>query len=430
MSEPQPVKPLNILVIGSGGREHAMVRALLKSPTAEKVYCAPGNDGIAKDVECIDIFAHSDILHFCKKHEIALVVVGPEEPLVMGLADLLTAEHIPVFGPSEAGAQLVASKDFTKKLCDTYNIPTAKYATFDNATEAYDYLKKHGAPIVVKADGLAAGKGVTVAMTLQAALDAVTDCFDGAFGEAGNKVVIEEFLEGDEVSFFALCDGSRAVPFASAQDHKRAFDNDQGPNTGGMGSFSPTPLVTTAMQDTIMSTIIQPTIDGLQAECIRYVGVLFAGLMLTRDGPKLIEYNCRFGDPETQSLLARYTGDLAQLLLSCAQGHVNENQLLFSDEVAVTVVMAASGYPGKYVKNTPIHNIEKAAGTYGVGICHAGTSLAGEQWLSRGGRVLNIIATGGSLRQARMRAYEAVDLIDWPDGFCRRDIGARVRHKA
>lgn len=419
-------KGTHILVIGSGGREHAIVRKLLTSKSCERVVCATGNGGIEADVECVDIFAHSDIAHYCRKEHIDLVVVGPETPLVMGLADHLRKEGIAVFGPSEAAAQLEASKDFTKKLCDKYKIPTAQYATFDNRAAAHAYLKTVGAPIVVKADGLASGKGVVVAMTENDAYNAVEDCFDGQFGDAGNKVVIEEFLEGPEVSFFALCDGKEVAYFANAQDHKRAYENDKGPNTGGMGTFSPTPLVTPEIQQQIMDTIINPTVEGLRKECIAYNGVLFAGLMLTKDGPKLIEYNCRFGDPETQSMLARFDGDLAALLLSVAQGKMDTDQLVFKSDVAVCVVMAARGYPGSYVKNTPIRNLDKAGEIFGVQILHAGTVRSGDIIMSRGGRVLNIVATAPSLRNARMRAYEAIDLIDWPDGFCRRDIGARV----
>lgn len=424
---PTPTKKgTHILVIGSGGREHAIVRRLMISKSCERVVCATGNGGIVTDVECVDIFAPSDIINYCKKNYIDLVVIGPEEPLVIGLADMLRAEGVLVFGPSEAAAQIEASKDFTKQLCKKYNIPTAAFETFDNREAARAYVTKKGAPIVVKADGLAAGKGVVVATTVLEALKAIEDCFEGAFGEAGNRVVIEEFLEGEEVSFFALCDGKTVVPFANAQDHKRAFDNDKGPNTGGMGTFSPTPLVTPEMQETIMDLIIRPTVEALRKEFIAYNGVLFAGLMLTKHGPKLIEYNCRFGDPETQSILARFEGDLAALLLSVAKGSIETNHLIFRNEPAVCVVMAARGYPGSYIKNTPIRNLEKASEVYGVTILHAGTSRAGEAVLSKGGRVLNVIGTGQSLRQARMRAYEAVDLIDWPDGFCRRDIGARV----
>lgn len=421
-------KGLHILVIGSGGREHAIIRKLLKTPSCERVVCATGNGGISQDTECVDIFAHSDIAHYCHKHEIDLVIIGPEQPLVSGLADHLRNEKIAVFGPSEAAAQIEASKDFTKKLCDKYNIPTAKYATFDNREAARAYVKQQGAPIVIKADGLAAGKGVTVAETVEQALNAIEDCFEGAFGDAGAKVVIEECLVGEEVSFFALCDGRNVLAFTNAQDHKRAYDNDKGPNTGGMGTFSPTPLVDEAMEKTIMDTIIIPTFNGLKSEMISYNGVLFAGLMLTKDGPKLIEYNCRFGDPETQSMLARFEGDLGLLFFSIAHGKMDPRFMKFSEDIAVCVVMAAKGYPGNYVQNTPIGKLDHIT-DHGVTVLHAGTSLAGDQLLSRGGRVLNVVATGTSLRQARMRAYDAIERIDWPDGFYRRDIGAKVLQK-
>lgn len=421
---------MKILVIGSGGREHALIRALLRSPSVESVVCIPGNAGIAAEVECIDLFANRDIAKYCRDNAINLVVVGPEQPLVSGLADVLKEENIPVFGPGAKGAQLEASKDFTKQLCSKYNIPTADYATFDKRADALAYVKSKGAPIVIKADGLAAGKGVTVAANVKDALQAVEDCFDGVFGEAGTKVVIEECMVGEEVSFFALCDGRQAYPFASAQDHKRAYDDDKGPNTGGMGSFSPTPLVTPEMSATIMRDIINPTMRGLYEEGIEYIGVLFAGLMMTKTGPKLIEYNCRFGDPETQSILARYTGDLALLLLGCARSKLDEKQIQFSEEAAVCVVMAAKGYPGNYVKGTLIRNLERAADNLKTSIFHAGTMRPAENWLANGGRVLNVVATGGSLRQARYRAYEAIEMIDWPEGFFRKDIGAKSGGKA
>jgi phosphoribosylamine--glycine ligase len=417
---------MRVLVIGSGGREHALVKALLASPVTEYVACAPGSDAIAIIAPIVDIFAQTDIARFCRAEKIDLVVIGPEQPLVEGLADRLRDEGVAVFGPSAAGAQIEASKDFTKKLCDKYNIPTAKYATFVTREEAVAYVRAQGAPIVVKADGLAAGKGVTVCTTVLEAEKAVTECFEGVFGEAGAKVVIEECLVGEEVSFFALCDGTTAVPFASAQDHKRAYDGDKGPNTGGMGTISPTPLAKEAMQDRIMKEIIEPTVEGLRKELIGYVGVLFAGLMITKQGPKLIEYNCRFGDPETQSMLARFSGDLASLLMSCAKGKIDTKFLSLREEAAICVVMAAAGYPGSYKRNTLIQNLDAAAKTDGVTILHAGTHRVGEQWLSKGGRVLNIVATGASMRQARYRAYEAIDLIDWPDGFCRRDIGLKA----
>lgn len=417
---------MRVLVIGAGGREHAMVRALLRSPSTDFVACAMGNDGIAVDAPCVDIFAHTDIVRYCQAEKIDLVVIGPEQPLVDGLADRLRDEGIAVFGPSAAGAQLEASKDFTKKLCDKYNIPTAKYATFVLLEPALDYVRKHGAPIVIKADGLAAGKGVTVATTINEAEKALRECFDGAFGEAGYRVVIEECMVGEELSFFALCDGTTATAFSSAQDHKRAYDNDKGPNTGGMGTYSPTPLTKNGMDERIMREIIHPTMEGLKKELIAYNGVLFAGLMMTKTGPKLIEYNCRFGDPETQSMLARFDGDFAKLLLSCAKGKIEPQHIKFREEAAVCVVMAAKGYPGPYEKNTVIQNLDNAAKTPGVAIFHAGTARAGEEWVSRGGRVLNIVATATSLRQARYKAYETIDMIDWPEGFCRRDIGSKA----
>jgi phosphoribosylamine--glycine ligase len=417
---------MNILVIGSGGREHAMVQALKRSASATRVICSPGNAGIAVDCECVLLLTHENILDYCKANAVGLVVVGPEQPLVDGLADALRAHHIPVFGPSAKGAQLEASKDFTKQLCAQNNIPTAAYATFDNAADAHAYINQQGAPIVVKADGLAAGKGVTVAMTIEAALSAVDDCFGGAFGAAGSRVVIEEYLEGEEASFFALCDGKTAVDFASAQDHKRVGDGDTGPNTGGMGAYSPTPIMAGDMHARIMHEMIIPTMHGLAAQGINYIGVLFAGIMVTKSGPKLIEYNCRFGDPETQVMLARFTGDLAALLLSCAMGNLAPEHMKFSDDAAITVVMAAQGYPGAYVKNTVIGGLAHAAATPNVRVLHAGTARDGEVILATGGRVLNITATAKTLADARASAYEAISKINWPQGFCRSDIGWRA----
>jgi phosphoribosylamine---glycine ligase len=417
---------MNILIIGSGGREHALVKALKRSPSATSVTCAPGNAGIARDVPCVALSGNAAILDYCTTHAIDLVVVGPEQPLVDGLADTLRGAGIAVFGPSANGAQLEASKDFTKKLCDKYSIPTARYATFDNRTAAFEYIYEHGAPIVIKADGLAAGKGVTVAMTPREAVAAVDDCFDGAFGAAGSRVVIEEYMEGEEASFFAICDGKTATLFASAQDHKRVGDGDTGPNTGGMGAYSPTPIMTGEMNARVMKEIIEPTMNGLIAEGIPYIGVLFAGLMLTKDGPKLIEYNSRFGDPETQAMLARFNGDLAALLLSCAQGAIDTKHLSFTSDVAICVVMAASGYPGEYEKGTIIRGLDEAAKVEGVSILHAGTTEKDGNIVANGGRVLNIIATAPDIKTARTRAYDAIANIDWPEGFCRTDIAWRA----
>jgi phosphoribosylamine--glycine ligase len=413
---------MKILVIGSGGREHALVKALLRSASATSVVCSPGNAGIAQDVPCVTLADNAAIVAYCRTETIDLVVVGPEQPLVDGLADALRAAGIAVFGPCAKGAQLEASKDFTKKLCDSYNIPTARYATFDNKTEAFEYIYTHGAPIVIKADGLAAGKGVTVAMKPKQAVDAVDDCFDGAFGDAGKRVVIEEFLEGEEASFFALCDGKQAVMFASAQDHKRAFDGDEGPNTGGMGTYSPTPIMTEAMNARVMREIIEPSMRGLATDGIPYIGVLFAGLMLTKTGPKLIEYNARLGDPETQVLFARFTGDAAALLMSCAKGAIDTSPLTFSNDVAICVVMATRGYPGTYEKGSVIHGLEDAAKVEGVTILHAGTAEKNGEIIATGGRVLNIVATAADIQTARARAYEAIAKINWPEGFCRTDI--------
>lgn len=417
---------MKILVIGSGGREHALVKALKRSASAREVFCSPGNDGIAQDAECVALDGHDATVQWCRAQEIDLVVIGPEQPLVDGLADALRAADIATFGPSAYGAQIEASKDFTKKLCDKMRIPTAKYATFDNADDARAYVAQHGAPIVVKADGLAAGKGVTVAMSAAEANAAIMECFDGKFGAAGAKLVLEEMLEGEEISLFALSDGTRAIPFAYAQDHKRAFDGDTGPNTGGMGAYCPTPVFTDALQEIAMQQCVLPTIDGLAAQGSPYIGVVFAGLMLTNDGPKLIEYNARFGDPETQVMLARFDGDLAALLHGCALGRMDASQCRFKQNHAMVVVMAAKGYPGDYQKGTPINGLDEAAKIEGVEILHAGTKQINGQWQANGGRVLNIVAQGDTLAEAQARAYQAIDAIDWPEGFCRRDIGWRA----
>jgi phosphoribosylamine--glycine ligase len=416
---------MKILVIGSGGREHAIVSALKRSPSAPEVICSPGNAGIQQDATCVTLNDIARICDYCATHSIDLVVIGPEQPLVDGLADALRKVGVPTFGPGAKGAQIEASKDFTKKLCDKYNIPTAGYATFDNQDDALQYLRSQGAPIVVKADGLAAGKGVTVAMNEEDAKKAIEDCFSGTFGAAGSRVVLEEFLEGEEASFFALCDGKNAVAFASAQDHKRAFDGDKGPNTGGMGTYSPTAIITHEIQDRVMHEMILPTVRGLAAEGIAYVGVLFAGLMLTRNGPKLIEYNARFGDPETQVMLARFTGDFAQLLHSCATGRIDPAHMKFSEDSAICVVMAAQGYPGEYTKRSIIRGLD-AASKHAT-ILHAGTAMKDGEIIANGGRVLNIVASAGDFESARSAAYKAVDAIDWPEGFCRRDIGWRAQ---
>lgn len=423
---------MKMLVIGSGGREHAWVWALSRSPSVKQIFCAPGNVGMAEFAECEELNGHEEIARFCEEQAISLVIIGPEKPLVEGLGDFLRARQIPVIGPNQAAAALEGSKDFTKRLCDKYNIPTAAYRTFDEAAGAIAYVEQQGAPIVVKADGLAAGKGVTVAMTVAEAISAIDDCFAGAHGEAGNRVVIEAFMQGEEASFFALCDGETAIEIASAQDHKRVGEGDTGPNTGGMGAYSPAPVMTEALRAEVMERIILPTVYGMKAEGRPYHGILFAGLMLTSEGPKLIEYNCRFGDPETQEILPRIKGDLAQLLVKVATQGIHGESIELSAESALCVVMAAKGYPGAYEKGSVIKGINKAEAINGVTVFHAGTRRGRNcgKLKANGGRVLGVTALADTLEEARDKAYQAVDAIDWPGGFCRRDIGWRALKKA
>ncbi len=418
---------MNVLLIGSGGREHALAWKLAASPLLGSLYAAPGNPGIAKHAELValDVADHDAVAAFCRDRRIELVVIGPEAPLVAGLGDMLHAAGIAAFGPSAAAAQLEGSKSFTKELCDRHAIPTAAYRRFNNAPKAKAYLREKGAPIVIKADGLAAGKGVTVAMTLADALDAVDACFEGAFGAAGAEVVIEDFLVGEEASFFCLCDGATALPFGTAQDYKRVGEGDTGPNTGGMGAYSPAAVMTPDLVETTMRTIVEPTMRGLAEAGTPFVGVLYAGLMLTADGPKLIEYNVRFGDPECQVLMMRLKDDLLVLLKAAADGTLAHMSVRWRDEAALTVVMAARGYPGATEKGSPIAGLETAAGE-DVEIFHAGTALGDGGLVADGGRVLNVTALGASVAEASARAYAAVDRIDWPGGFCRRDIGWRA----
>ncbi len=411
-----------VLVIGSGGREHALCWRLKQAASVDKVYCAPGNGGISQDVECVILGSHADIVTFCEENHIGLVVIGPEQPLVEGLADALEAAGIPAFGPSAKAAQLEGSKGYMKNICQKYNIPTAAYGYFHNAEEAHAFLKTQSAPIVVKADGLAAGKGVIIAETMQQAAEAVDAMFSGQFGESGKAVVIEEFMQGPEVSYFALTDGQTAIEFGYAQDHKRVGDGDTGPNTGGMGAYSPPSVMTDALRKQVMETIILPTVAAMQAEGAPFKGVLFAGLMLTKDGPKLLEYNVRFGDPETQSLMMRFNADLYQALLACSTGRLSKAPISFTNDAAVCVVMAANGYPGNYDKNTPIRGLEKAANIKGAKVFHAGTAAKDGAILATGGRVLGVTALGPTIAEAQAKAYETVDAIHWPDGFCRRDI--------
>jgi phosphoribosylamine---glycine ligase len=418
---------MNVLLIGSGGREHAIANALAKSPLLKRLYAAPGNPGIARVALCVNLDAadHRAVVAFCREQAIGLVVVGPEQPLIGGLVDALAAENILAFGPTQAAAQLEGSKGFTKDLCRAENIPTAAYARFDNEAAARDYLREKGAPIVVKADGLAAGKGVVVAQTLEEAERAVAAMFAGVFGRSGAEVVIEECLAGEEASFFALCDGLRALPFATAQDHKRAGDGDVGPNTGGMGAYSPASVVTAAGADAVMAKIIDPTLRAMSARGAPYRGVLYAGLMLTAEGPKLIEYNCRFGDPEAQVILPRLEEDLLALMLAAASGRLDGRPLRFSPQAALTVVLAAKNYPATPIVGTQIRGLEEAAARTDVIVTQAGTRREGEKLLAAGGRVLNVTALADSVTEAQQKAYAAVDLIDWPGGFCRRDIGWR-----
>ncbi len=419
---------MNILLIGSGGREHSLAWAISNSPLLSTLYAAPGNAGIAEIATLVDLDAgsHQDVINFCKTHDIELVVVGPEAPLVSGLVDDLESAGIKAFGPSKAAAQLEGSKAFTKGVCDEAGIPTAGYGRFDNREAALAYVHEKGAPIVVKADGLAAGKGVVVAMTQQEALDAVEACFEGSFGAAGAEVVIEEFLEGEEASFFVLVDGKTALPLATAQDHKRAFDNDEGPNTGGMGAYSPAPVMTDELVSRTMAEIIEPTVATMAKRGTPFKGVLYAGLMITRDGPKLIEYNTRFGDPECQVLMLRLKDDILTLMLASVGGTLDKVGARWRDDVALTVVMAAKGYPGAYEKGTVISGLAEAAADPDVEIFHAGTHWQDGHLVANGGRVLNVTARGATVRAARDKAYAAIEKIDWPEGFCRTDIAWRA----
>jgi phosphoribosylamine---glycine ligase len=419
---------MNVLLIGSGGREHALAWAISASPLLSRLYCAPGNAGIAEVAECIDLDVtdHAAIVNFCRESDIGLVVIGPEAPLVAGLADDLAAARIKAFGPSKAAAQLEGSKGFTKDFCTEFDIPTAAYARFKDKAAAVAYIAKQPVPIVVKADGLAAGKGVTVAETREAAIAAIEQCFAGAFGAAGAEVVIEECLVGEEASFFALVDGTHALALVAAQDHKRAFDGEQGPNTGGMGAYSPAPVMTADITRRTMDEIIWPTVQGMAARGTPFKGVLFAGLMITEAGPALIEYNVRFGDPECQVLMLRLKSDVLAALIATADGVLKTFDLRWHDDTALTVVMAAKGYPGDYAKGSEIRGLDEAAAVEGVEIFHAGTEQAGDRVLAAGGRVLNVAARGRTVAEAQARAYRAIAKIDWPGGFCRSDIGWRA----
>ncbi|MXP28081.1 phosphoribosylamine--glycine ligase [Porphyrobacter algicida] len=417
---------MNILLLGSGGREHALAWKLAQSPSCDKLWASPGNPGIAQEAECVALDAtdHAAVTAFCRENGVDLVVVGPEAPLVDGLADSLREADVAVFGPSAAAAQLEGSKGFTKDLCARANIPTARYIRTHTLEEAWGALKRFDAPFVLKADGLAAGKGVVIAETREEAQHALAEMFDGKFGEAGAEVVIEQFMTGEEASLFALTDGETIVPFGSAQDHKRVGEGDTGPNTGGMGAYSPAPVLTPELEQRAMREIVEPTVRVLREAGTPYCGVLYAGLMLTAEGPSLIEYNVRFGDPECQVLMLRYCGDLAALMLACAQGQLGEaGTPQFVEDYAMTVVMAAEGYPDTPKKGGAI-NLGQAESD-GSKVFHAGTALNDGALVANGGRVLNVTASGQNVTQAQRAAYAALDAIDFADGFCRRDIGWR-----
>jgi phosphoribosylamine--glycine ligase len=426
MGNGRAVRGMKVLLIGGGGREHALAWALSASPLLTKLFAAPGNAGIAELAECVNLDAadHGAVQGFVGEHAIDFVVIGPEAPLVGGLSDALAAAGIKHFGPSKAASQLEGSKGYTKDLCREAGIPTGAYGRFSDAASARAYLASQAVPIVVKADGLAAGKGVVVAMTRAEAESAIDACFSGAFGAAGAEVVIEDFLDGEEASFFALCDGKTALPLATAQDHKRVGDGDTGPNTGGMGAYSPAPVMTPDLVDRTMAEIIRPTVAAMAARGTPFKGVLFAGLMITADGPKLIEYNVRFGDPETQVLMMRLTSDLLAAMIATADGVLDHFDLRWRDDAALTVVLAAKGYPGTPEKGTEIRGLDAAR--------QAGTRREGARILADGGRVLNVTALGATVGEAQARAYAAIQKIDWPGGFCRSDIGWRavVREKA
>lgn len=419
---------MNILILGGGGREHSLAWAVKQNPKCDRLIVAPGNAGIAQIAECADININDGdaVATFAAENTIEFVIIGPEAPLAAGVADRLRDAGLTVFGPSAAAAQLEASKFFTKSVCDAAKAPTAAYARFVQAAPARAYVEKQGAPIVIKADGLAAGKGVVVAMDLATALAAIDDMFGGEFGDAGAEVVIEEFMEGEEASFFILCDGETALPIGTAQDHKRAFDGDQGPNTGGMGAYSPAPVLTDEIAAKAMNEIIRPTLAEMAGRGAPYQGILYAGLMIKDGQPRLVEYNCRFGDPECQVLMMRLGAQALDLMLACAQGRLAEIQVNWAQDHALTVVMAANGYPGAYEKGSVINGLDNLPEDLYHMAFHAGTTEKNGQITASGGRVLNITARGDTLEQAHARAYAMIDQIDWPEGFNRNDIGWRA----
>jgi phosphoribosylamine--glycine ligase len=419
---------MNILILGSGGREHALGWAVLQNPKCDRLIVAPGNAGIAEIAECatLDILDGGAIAGFCEAEAIDFVIIGPEAPLAAGVADRLREAGLLVFGPSAAAARLEASKSFTKAICDAANAPTAAYAHFTDLAAARAYVTAQGAPIVVKADGLAAGKGVIVAMTEAEALAALEDMFGGEFGAAGAEVVIEEFMEGEEASFFVLCDGETALPIGTAQDHKRVGEGDSGPNTGGMGAYSPAPVMTDAVTQQALDQIVRPTLAEMARRGTPYQGVLFVGLMIKDGTPRLVEYNCRFGDPECQVLMMRLGAQALDLLLATAEGRLGDISVNWAEDHALTVVLAARGYPGTYEKGSVIKGLETCPEDSFHMVFHAGTTRVDGQITATGGRVLAATARGTTLQEAATRAYAMVDRIDWPEGFCRRDIGWRA----
>ncbi|NNF73459.1 MAG: phosphoribosylamine--glycine ligase [Rhodobacteraceae bacterium] len=419
---------MNILILGGGGREHSLAWATKQNPKCDRLIVAPGNAGIATIATCaaLDIEDGPAIVAFAEENAIDFVIIGPEAPLAAGVSDDLREAGFPVFGPSKAAAELEASKAFTKEICDAAGAPTAAWAQFTEASAAKEYIRAQGAPIVVKADGLAAGKGVVVAMSEAEAIDAVNDMFGGAFGSAGAEVVIEEFMEGEEASFFVLCDGETALSFGTAQDHKRVGDGDTGPNTGGMGAYSPAPVLTDEIQQQVLKEIIHPTLAEMARRGTPYQGVLYAGLMIKNGRARLVEYNVRFGDPECQILMMRLGGQAFDLIHAAAEGRLSEAKVNWADDHAITVVLAADGYPGQYAKGSEIKGLSDIGDDSHRVVFHAGTAADGERFLANGGRVLNATARGATLAEAREHAYDAIDRINWPAGFCRHDIGWRA----
>ncbi len=419
---------MNILILGSGGREHALAWAVRQNPKCDRLIVAPGNAGIAAHAECadLDILDGDAVAGFAGENAVDLVIIGPEAPLAAGVSDRLRQAGFAVFGPSQAAARLESSKAFTKAICDASGAPTAGYAHFTDEAAALAHVRVTGAPIVVKADGLAAGKGVTVAMTLPEAEAAIRDLFGGALGAAGAEVVIEEFMTGEEASFFVLCDGTTALPVGSAQDHKRAFDGDTGPNTGGMGAYSPAPVMTAAVEAQVMETIIRPTLAEMARRGTPFQGVLFAGLMIENGRARLVEYNTRFGDPECQALMLRLGAQALDLIEATAEGRLDGIAVNWAEDHALCVVMAAQGYPGPYEKGSEIRGLDDLPDTASEIVFHAGTRAQGGRVLAVGGRVLGATGRGATLAEAQARAYGLIDRIDWPEGFCRRDIGWRA----